>query len=189
MVLVVERQVGFGAARQVPCRSLRVGADRTERRVPCRLTAAVELYDHELIDQSSISAADIRATASGAHTRIQVVSGPQAGKDILLLNTTPLQLATSNTGFVNGSRLLFGDNSPSQAGDNGDNVLAGSAGRDLMQGFGGNDSYFVSAGDILFDTGGVDHVSSSVSWNGRTARTRLLWQQTSHSSPLSSLCT
>ena len=116
-------------------------------------------------DQSSISAADIRATASGAHTRIAVVSGPHAGKDILLLNTTPLQLATSNTGFANGSRLLFGDNSPGQAGDNGDNVLNGSAGRDLMQGFGGNDSYFVSAGDILFDTGGVDHVSSSVSWN------------------------
>jgi Ca2+-binding RTX toxin-like protein len=116
-------------------------------------------------DQSIISAADLRVQISGAHTHIQVMSGPQAGKDLLLLNTTPLELATSNVGFANGSQLLFGDDSPSQAGDNGDNLLDGSSGRDLMQGFGGNDTYVVSAGDVLADTGGIDRVISSASWN------------------------
>jgi Ca2+-binding RTX toxin-like protein len=116
-------------------------------------------------DQSVISAADLSVRVSGAHTHVQVMSGPFAGKDILLLNTTPLQLAASNVGFANGSRLLFGDDSPSQAGDNGDNVLMGSSGRDLMNGFGGNDTYFVNAGDRLSDAGGIDEVNSSVSWN------------------------
>src|SRR5262245_20010130 len=116
-------------------------------------------------DQAFISAADIRATAAGPHTHIQVVSGSQAGKDIYLLNTSPLQLATSNVDFANGSLLLYGDGSPGQAGDNGDNTLIGGGGRDLMQGFGGNDTYFVSTGDVLFDTGGVDQVVSDVSWS------------------------
>jgi serralysin len=102
---------------------------------------------------------------SGAHTHIQVMSGPLAGKDVLLANTTPLQLATSNVGFASGSKLLFGDDSPGQAGDSGDNVLSGSSGRDLMNGFGGNDTYFVNAGDVLSDSGGIDQVNSSVSWN------------------------
>src|SRR5262245_13608320 len=93
-------------------------------------------------DQASISAADVRATASGANTRIEV-----GGKDALLLNTSLLQLATSNVNFANGTKLLFGDDSPGTAGDNGDNTLNGTSGRDLMNGFGGNDTYFVTAGD------------------------------------------
>jgi serralysin len=116
-------------------------------------------------DQSTISAADVRFIPSGIHTRVQVVSGPEAGKDILLLNTTLFELAASNLGFANGTRALFGDDSQGSAGDNGDNVLAGSSGRDLMHGFGGNDTYFVTAGDVLFETGGVDHVVSQASWN------------------------
>ncbi len=49
-------------------------------------------------DQSAIAAADIRVTASGTSTRIDVIAGPNAGKDITLLNTTPFQLATSTAG-------------------------------------------------------------------------------------------
>jgi serralysin len=128
--------------------------------IPFRPTADLLLFD-----QSVISAAELSVRVSGAHTHVQVMSGPYAGKDVLLLNTTPLQLATSNVGFANGSRLLFGDDSPSQAGDNADNVLVGTSGRDLMSGFGGNDTYFVSAGDKLSDTGGIDQVNSSASWN------------------------
>jgi serralysin len=116
-------------------------------------------------DQSFISAADLRVSASGGRTHVEVISGPQAGKDIFLLGTAPMQLATSNIGFVNGSKLLFGDDSPSQAADNGDNTLVGTSGHDLMNGFGGNDIYFVGAGDRLSDSGGIDQVNSSVSWN------------------------
>lgn len=111
-------------------------------------------------DQASISAADIRVTASGGNTHVEV-----NGKDIFLLNTQLPQLATSNVGFASGTKLVFGDDSPGTAGDNGDNVLHGSSGRDLMNGFGGNDMYFVTAGDVLFETGGIDQVNSSVSWN------------------------
>lgn len=116
-------------------------------------------------DQPGISAADVRFVPSGIHTRVQVVSGPEAGKDILLLNTMPLELAASNLGFANGSRALFGDDAQGSVGDNGDNVLSGSSGRDLMHGFGGDDTYHVTAGDILFETGGIDHVVSQASWN------------------------
>jgi hypothetical protein len=90
-------------------------------------------------DQSSIAAADIRVTASGTSTRIDVITGPQAGKDITLLNTTPFQLATSNVTFVDGSRLLFGDNSTAIGDDNG-NTLTGGTGRDLIFAFGGSDT-------------------------------------------------
>jgi len=116
-------------------------------------------------DQASISAADLRVTASGGRTHVEVVSGPQAGKDVFLLDTAPMQLATSNVDFANGSKLLFGDDSPGQAADNADNTLVGTSGRDLMNGFGGNDTYFVNAGDRLTDTGGIDQVNSSSSWN------------------------
>ncbi len=116
-------------------------------------------------DQPGISAADVRFVPSGIHTRVQVISGPEAGKDILLLNTTPLELAASTLGFANGSRALFGDDSQGSTGDSGGNVLAGSSGRDVMHGFGGDDTYFVTAGDVLFETGGVDHVVSQVNWN------------------------
>ena len=90
-------------------------------------------------DQSSIAAADIRVTASGTSARIDVIAGPQAGKDITLLSTTPFQLAPSNVTFVDGSRLLFGDNSTATGDDNG-NTLAGGTGRDLIFAFGGSDT-------------------------------------------------
>ena len=95
-------------------------------------------------DQSTIAAGDVRISASGTGTRVEVLSGPSAGKDVLLTNTTPLQLFTGNVTFADGSRLLAGDNSVSQ-NDNAANALAGTLGRDLFYGFGGNDT--MSGGD------------------------------------------
>ncbi len=125
-------------------------------------------------DQAFISAADIRAATEGTATRIALLTPDGAvTKSIVLLNTAPPQLATSNTTFVNGSQLLFGDNSAATAGDNLANTLTGTGGNDLLQGFGGadtmsgglgNDTYIVSTGDVLSDTGGVDTVISDVSW-------------------------
>ena len=150
----------------------RFSALRDGQSVSFRPTADVLSFD-----QSSISAADIRVSASGAHTRIEF-----GAKDILLLNTSPQQLATSNITFANGSRLVVGDNSTA-TGDNGANTLPGTSGRDHLIGMGGddfldggagadrldgglgNDYYVVGAGDIVVDAGGArDSVASSVSW-------------------------
>src|SRR5688500_4918124 len=100
-------------------------------------------------DQSGISAADVRITVSGSATRVQVVSGQYAGKDVLLLNTTPYQLYTSNVAFANGSRLLNGDNSLS-LNDNGSHALSGTAGRDVFYGYGGDDSMNGGDGNDVF---------------------------------------
>src|SRR3954451_15841719 len=123
-------------------------------------------------DQTTIAAADLRVTQVGSNIRIDVVSGPQTGKDVTLQNVSPLQLATTNISFADGSKLLFGDNSTAQ-NDNLANSLTGTAGGDLLQGFGGadtmsggagNDTYIVSTGDVLSDSGGTDTVLSDVSW-------------------------
>jgi Ca2+-binding RTX toxin-like protein len=100
-------------------------------------------------DQSVISAADLRITALGSATRVQVVSGQYAGKDVLLLNTTPYQLYTGNVAFASGSRLLVGDNSVIQ-NDNGSSALSGTAGRDVFYGFGGDDSLSGGDGNDVF---------------------------------------
>src|SRR5687768_18616187 len=76
----------------------------------------------------------------GTSTRIEVVSGPHAGKDITLLNTVPAQLALSNVTFADGSRLLIGDTTTSTAGDDAANTLTGTAGRDYLNGWGGVDT-------------------------------------------------
>src|SRR5688572_2222450 len=94
-------------------------------------------------DQTAISAADVRAVAEGSGVRVTWLD---TGKDVLLLNTTPFQLATSNISFANGSRLLFGDNSTG-GNDNANNSLVGTAGDDLLQGFGGNDTLNGGAGN------------------------------------------
>src|SRR4051812_37362864 len=123
-------------------------------------------------DETTVAAADLRVTQVGSNIRLDVVSGTQAGKDVTLQNVSPLQLATSNVTFADGSKLLFGDNSTGQ-NDNLANSLTGTAGSDLLQGFGGadtmsggagNDTYIVSTGDVLSDTGGTDTVLSDVSW-------------------------
>jgi serralysin len=100
-------------------------------------------------DQSEISAADVRISVSGSGTRVQIVSGQYAGKDILLLNTTPYQVYTGNVNFASGTRLLNGDNSLSQ-NDNGSHTLSGTAGRDVFYGYGGNDSMNGGDGNDVF---------------------------------------
>jgi len=118
-----------------------------------------------------IAAADLRITAAGANTRIDVGGGSFAGKDVTLLNVSPFQLATTNITFFDG-RLLFGDNSTA-LNDDAANVLAGTAGKDLLQGFGGadtmnggagDDTYIVGTGDVLSDSAGFDTVVTDVSW-------------------------
>src|SRR5919202_1745235 len=86
-------------------------------------------------DQTAISAANLGVTPEGSNSRITILSGTDAGKTIVLQNTSPLQLATSNVTFANGSAVLFGDNSPSTANDDLANALSGTAGNDLLQGF------------------------------------------------------
>src|SRR6266700_4958954 len=90
-------------------------------------------------DQTAISAGNLGVAAEGAGSRVTVLSGTDAGKSVLLLDTSPLQLATSNVSFANASALLFGDNSPGATNDDAANVLSGTAGNDLVNGFGGND--------------------------------------------------
>src|SRR3954469_8461447 len=91
-------------------------------------------------DQTAISAANLGVTQEGTNSRVTVLSGTDAGKNVLLLNTSPLQLATTNVAFANGSALLFGDNAVAQ-NDNANNTLNSTAGNDLIQGFGGNDTF------------------------------------------------
>src|ERR1051325_3942352 len=123
-------------------------------------------------DQTTVAAADLRVTQVGTNIRIDVVSGTQAGKDVTLQSVSPLQLATANVSFADGSKLLFGDNSTAQNDDLA-NSLTGTAGRDLLVGFGGadtmngglgDDTYRVGTGDVLSDTGGTDTVLSDVTW-------------------------
>ena len=67
-------------------------------------------------DQSVISGANLDVATEGANIRITIVdAAASTGKSVVLLNTSPLQLATSNVTFANGSALLFGDNSPGTA--------------------------------------------------------------------------
>src|SRR6267154_5088355 len=73
-------------------------------------------------DQTATSAANLGVAQEGANSRVTVLSGTDAGKNVLLLNTSPLQLATSNVAFANGSALLFGDNAVAQ-NDNANNTL------------------------------------------------------------------
>ena len=110
-------------------------------------------------DQTVIAAADIRAVAEGSNLRITVVSGANAGKDILLTNVSALQLALSNITFADGSRLIFGDNTTGTTADNSANNLAGTAGRDQINGFGGNDTLGGGGGnDLLVGGAGNDTI-------------------------------
>ncbi len=66
----------------------------------------------------------------------------------------------------NGNNYLegFGGNDSMIAG-NGNDTLIGGAGADTMDGGAGNDSYFVdNAGDIIYDAGGKDKVTTSINY-------------------------
>ena len=123
-------------------------------------------------DETSISAADLSVAPDlrPSDLRISVISGPEAGKDVLLLNTSQTVLATSNVTFADGSLLLMGDNAAGLGDDNTGNVLNGGAGHDLLDGLAGtdtlnggagNDAYYMTSGttgDVLSDSGGTDTV-------------------------------
>src|SRR3954471_7009528 len=114
-------------------------------------------------DQIGIAAADIRTTIEGSNLRVSVVSGTQAGKDLLLQNVSPLQLATTNVIFADGSRLLVGDDSTSQLADNAANTLTGSTGADHLSGFGGDDSLAGKSGnDLIFGGDGNDTLDGGI---------------------------
>jgi Ca2+-binding RTX toxin-like protein len=125
-------------------------------------------------DNSFIGAADIGLTVDGTNLRIKVARGDMQGKEIVLQNVSQLQLATSNVTFADGSHLLVGDNNVGTANDNAANSLVGTPGRDYLSGLGGadtlnggdgSDSYFVTTGDVIVDSGGArDVVFSDVSW-------------------------
>jgi Ca2+-binding RTX toxin-like protein len=104
-------------------------------------------------DQSVIAAADLRFTAVGGDTRIEVVSGSFAGKDVLLLDTTPLQISETNVTFADGSKLLIGNQRSSTTDDNSANSLVGTSGRDHLAGLGGNDTLSGLAGDDVMHGG------------------------------------
>src|SRR5687767_3206211 len=97
-------------------------------------------------DQASIAAGDLSLVMEGSSLRVNVKSGAQAGKDVLLTNTSLEQIAGGiNFTFADGSVVRIGDNSVGTAGDAGANGLTGGAGRDLLMGLGGNDN--LQAGD------------------------------------------
>ena len=118
-------------------------------------------------------AGSMLATPVGADTRIDYFVGQrEVGKSVILQNTSPLQLATSNVTFANGNLALFGDNSTAQ-NDNLANSLTGTSGSDLLQGFGGvdtlngglgGDTYVADPSDVLIDAGGDDMIVTDVSW-------------------------
>jgi Ca2+-binding RTX toxin-like protein len=109
-------------------------------------------FDLLRFDQTAIAAADIRVSVSGAHL---VITHLATGKDVTLTNVTPLQLATSNVTFANGSQLLFGDNTTGTAADNSANFIGGTAGRDYLVGFAGNDSLGGGSGGDDWLEGGL----------------------------------
>ena len=89
-------------------------------------------------DQSSIAAADVRASVEGGGLRFSVGT-----KDVFLNNVSTNQVSSSNVVFADGSRLLFGNNAS--------NLLAGTAGRDHFEGFGGADTLDGGAGaDVMY---------------------------------------
>ena len=51
-------------------------------------------------DQTAISAANLGVAQEGADSRVTVLTGTDAGKNVLLLNTSLLQLATTYEGAL-----------------------------------------------------------------------------------------
>src|SRR5262245_40871377 len=104
-------------------------------------------------DQSFIEAANLRVVTEGGNIRINVVGSLVAGKSVVLLNTSQLQVTTSNVTFAGGSGLFFGDNTVAQAADNSANGVNGGGQGDLLQGFGGSDTLSGGVGNDVLDGG------------------------------------
>ena len=95
--------------------------------------------DRLVFDQTTIAAADLGLVQEGSHLRVTVKSGPNAGKDVLLLNTTVADIATSNFQLTDGSVALVGDNFWGSFNDDTSQNHVGGDGRDLLLGLGGVD--------------------------------------------------
>src|SRR5688572_23696358 len=73
-------------------------------------------------------------------TRLDVISGPHAGRFIVLTgDVSALQLTTANLTFASGGIWVIGDNTISRSGDDLDNTLTGTAQADALAGVGGSD--------------------------------------------------
>jgi len=99
-------------------------------------------------DVTDVAAADIKVTHSGADTHIEVIAGPHAGKEIILLDTAPRDLGSANVSFSDGSMLLYGGG--------GDDSLSGGDGDDHLRGFGGDDTLQGGNGDDVLRGGAGD---------------------------------
>ncbi len=109
-------------------------------------------------DQPDIAAADVSPIPQFENVRMSIVTGTHIGKDVLLVDVSILQLATSNVTFADGSRLLVGDNSIA-LNDNAGNTLSGTSGRDRLMGLGGDDLFVGgTAGDVVDGGDGFDSI-------------------------------
>src|SRR5882672_8550588 len=113
-------------------------------------------------DQTSISAADVRLAVEPGGLRIAVISGPAAGKDILLSGVSLGEIGGGNVSFANGSTMQIGDLLPTTVSDGSGNAFSGGAGNDLMMGLGGNDTLNGSSGnDAIAGGTGNDSIGGS----------------------------
>lgn len=74
---------------------------------------------------------------------------------------------TGNDSLVGGSgndTLAGGAGNDTLIGGAGNDGLDGGPGADLMDGGAGNDTYIVTTGDVIRDSGGIDNVGAEVSW-------------------------
>ena len=121
-------------------------------------------------DTPALSAASLRVTTGVDFTGIRI----EAGGTVFDLSPTVslLQLTTTNVTFLDGSRLVVGDDAVAGRdgsanlllGGPGDDLLNGLGGSDTMDGGAGNDTYFVDAiSDRVIERSGpgVDTIISS----------------------------
>jgi trimeric autotransporter adhesin len=84
-------------------------------------------------------------------TRLEIISGPQAGAFIVLTGDVSVsQLTTTNWVFASGGVFVYGDNTTSRSDDSLDNTLDGTNEADVFAGVGGDDVMNGLDGDDLF---------------------------------------
>jgi Ca2+-binding RTX toxin-like protein len=93
------------------------------------------------------------------HAGDEVVEEENAGIDTVQASVSHALDAWVNNLTLTGSAAI------DATGNDIDNVLTGNSAVNNLSGGLGNDTYVVSSGDVLSDTGGIDTVQSEVSWN------------------------